>query len=367
MRLCINISLLLILWISAIVYAGPIDQQDVAEIKKKVRSWNQAHNKRDITFFIENYDIDIYFYGRRYILEDFIEKKENYFKKDTYQKIVSDINIIEQEDGSYKAAFTKTVTFNKKKNTHPNTHLVFKQINGRLKIIAESDVTADPARETAKKNKTEPSNGNPSKSLWFILLFAGLLMAVVWKYKQKLRYTKNERSPYKSAQNNSFKNERAPAVFDSQAVEKGNEFEKFVVSKFDRKFYKLIDWRSDKFHEGHYAENSMLPDMVWMLKSRNSQARFAVECKYRSYFINDAVEIARDYQLDNYRKFSQSAQIPVFIVLGIGGSADDPRELFVIPLERVEQSLCKKADLLSFRKRNIDKGFFYHAETKLLT
>ena len=64
----------------------------------------------------------------------------------------------------------------------------------------------------------------------------------------------------------------------------------------------------------------MNPDMVFRYKSSKHCIDFAVECKWRNGTTNGLVEWARDYQLDNYKNFASQRGMPVFIILGLGGS-----------------------------------------------
>ena len=64
------------------------------------------------------------------------------------------------------------------------------------------------------------------------------------------------------------KNEAKPTVnekiqqddFDENKA-KGDAFEKFVVKNFDRKYFTLQEWRSDKYVDGIYAVSNHFPDL----------------------------------------------------------------------------------------------------------
>ena len=69
----------------------------------------------------------------------------------------------------------------------------------------------------------------------------------------------------------------------------------------------------------------------------------AIECKWRSivprnlrkHFINKE-------QQKRYEEFSKKRNIPVFLFLGVGGDACQPKELYVIPLGIIESQLKLK-------------------------
>jgi uncharacterized membrane protein YebE (DUF533 family) len=47
-----------------------------------------------------------------------------------------------------------------------------------------------------------------------------------------------------------------------QVKKKGNDFEKYVVEKFSKKYFKLKEWAGDKYVNGTYAETTLHPDLV---------------------------------------------------------------------------------------------------------
>ncbi|CAK8715127.1 MAG: hypothetical protein CDV28_12831 [Candidatus Electronema aureum] len=51
------------------------------------------------------------------------------------------------------------------------------------------------------------------------------------------------------------------------AKEKGDAFENYVISKFDRNFFRLKDMRSDKGIKGFYPESNNYPDLVRVIQT----------------------------------------------------------------------------------------------------
>ena len=81
-------------------------------------------------------------------------------------------------------------------------------------------------------------------------------------------------------------------------------------------------------------ENNSYPDLL--IEEAETKRRIAIECKWRNH-INDASmkDLFLSEQLSTYQKFSEEKCLPVFIVLGIGGSPSDPNNVYIIPLEKV--------------------------------
>lgn len=122
-------------------------------------------------------------------------------------------------------------------------------------------------------------------------------------------------------------------VKSNVSVEKGIEFEKFIVSKFSKQHFKLLRWRSDKYINGIYASENRDPDLVFEYRSQTALFRFAVECKWRSGFFEGNIQLAKPYQILNYHEFIFREKIPVFIALGIGGYSWKPADVYLFQLK----------------------------------
>ncbi|OOG76463.1 hypothetical protein [Algoriphagus sp. A40] len=141
----------------------------------------------------------------------------------------------------------------------------------------------------------------------------------------------------------------------------GLDFEKFVVQKFDRKYFDIRNWAGDKFVEGRYADTTTQPDVQLSLKLRGNSYPFAVECKWRNQPKGEFVRFANDGQLERYKTFGQRENYPVFIVLGIGGKPSDPAELYIIPLLDLNKPILHRGALGKYRKK-VDSDFFFDQE-----
>ncbi len=150
-----------------------------------------------------------------------------------------------------------------------------------------------------------------------------------------------------------------------QDKKKGTDFEKYVVEKFNKKFFKIIEWAGDKYVNGRYAESTLQPDLTIDFKLRDQKRSFAVECKYRSEFYQGGVVIASEEQLKRYKKFENQENKTVYLALGVGGSASAPNTLYIMPLSSINSSFISSNQLKNYYK-NPDKDFFYDLETEHL-
>jgi hypothetical protein len=148
--------------------------------------------------------------------------------------------------------------------------------------------------------------------------------------------------------------------------EKGDQFEQFVVKKFDQQYFTLKEWRSDKCINGRYAESNKNPDLEFEFHLKGAKIIFAVECKWRQNYYKGGVEWAKKRQLERYNDFAINRKISVFIIIGVGGTPDNPNEIFVIPLNCLKFTFATANYLKKFKKKNQEKNFFFDADKGIL-
>lgn len=142
----------------------------------------------------------------------------------------------------------------------------------------------------------------------------------------------------------------------------GLNFEKYVVQKFNSKFFKINQWAGDKFVAGRYAETTLEPDIQFTLELNEGKFPLAIECKWRSETEKDFIRFAEDHQLKHYQEFEKRTGKPTFIVLGVGGKPSSPDEIFIIPIGAFQKGNQHKRNLGKYKKRSLDRDFFYNHE-----
>lgn len=145
----------------------------------------------------------------------------------------------------------------------------------------------------------------------------------------------------------------------------GDDFEKFVVQKFDKKYFTIKEWAGDKYINGSYAETTSQPDVLLEFKLRGKASELSVECKWRKKYYKNGVEFAKKEQFERYKEFQKQRNIPVFIAIGIGGKGMTPEEFYVIPLQEIKSNFLHTNDLKKYEKK-IDTNFFFDAEMNTL-
>lgn len=146
----------------------------------------------------------------------------------------------------------------------------------------------------------------------------------------------------------------------------GYDFEKFIVTKFNTKYFSIQNWASDKFIDGRYAEANLHPDIQLTLKLNGVGYPLAVECKWRKEPKSDFVQFASPEQLKRYQEFETKTGNPVFLALGIGGKPSAPKSLSIIPIKAFQDPVQPLSKISKFRK-DVDRMFYYDQVNRTLS
>lgn len=152
--------------------------------------------------------------------------------------------------------------------------------------------------------------------------------------------------------------------------EKGDLFEYYVVSLLPKN-YKIEHWRSDKIFDGRWAVSNSYPDLELNryqdCKHEGSPFTFSIECKYRSSFSKSGeITLGEEYQIRNYKKYAQKKKQKVFIALGTDGKPNEPNEVYLIPLNVIEQNTISRNDIRQFKRERVDRKLFLNLKNYTL-
>ncbi len=115
--------------------------------------------------------------------------------------------------------------------------------------------------------------------------------------------------------------------------EKGNRFEDYVIQRVGRlNGVRFIGKTADYHKNGISGKENMEPDLKFTFRHQP----FAVECKWRSRFVDGKVQWAGDYQVKNYNRYAQQSQAPVYVCIGVGGNAEAPDAVYFVPLKALK-------------------------------
>ncbi len=137
----------------------------------------------------------------------------------------------------------------------------------------------------------------------------------------------------------------------------GLRFEKYVQDLFSPKYFSIVEkTHSAETNQERYVESSMNPDFIFRYMPTGEM--FAVECKYRTGLYNGMLRWSNPAQLQRYRDFLYKRKMPVYVVIGLGGYEDEPKEMFNIPLEEAKYPDLYPSVFNRF-SRPPDKPFFW--------
>lgn len=370
--------LLLSFLLTNIAKAG--EKEDITAL---VYKWNELHNTRETSVFKDIYASSVLFYGKYRNRETCFKNKQTFLSADFNQQIISPVQLTFYSSGAIKCSFRKKVIYKNLVKKH-DCYLLVRQENGQWLISGESDLLTDKNLNVQLDLGEELVSTGMSK-LPFITAGASLLALTgffVYRRKQKKQRetvfiepvaetvyhepvkavepvieTEKIVATVKEAVLKEIKTVVKEVPQEDSESEKGIAFEKFVVERFDEEYFELKEWRGDKYHEGKYATSNQLPDLEYYFRSKSQFAKFAVECKWRAEFFKGRIEWAKSYQLSTYRNYERNKNIPVFVIIGLGGTPDIPESVYVVPLQQIRSNVLTEKELKQYYRYK--KGNFF--------
>lgn len=141
--------------------------------------------------------------------------------------------------------------------------------------------------------------------------------------------------------------------------EEGDRFERYVLRKFRKRDFSIVA-ASDKSVDGVFTDDTNDPDFKITLKIN---CKFAVEAKFRKGFAKNVIKCTNsDEQLQRYKNYQHSENQKTFIVMGVGEPADDPQDIYIIPVDELPTSKMHRKHLDVYKQQH--KGDFVYNEKK---
>ncbi|MBR1378961.1 MAG: hypothetical protein IJ557_07545 [Bacteroidaceae bacterium] len=159
---------------------------------------------------------------------------------------------------------------------------------------------------------------------------------------------------------------RILSITQPEDLLKGREFEDYVLGLFNiqkESDIVLQEWQGDKSYGLINPENNSYPDFVL----RYGTKEFAVECKWREKLQKELdKDIFTPKRIETYTSFSHNRNIPVTIVLGVGGQPSYPGVLYVIPLENITSIISHAQSITEYicEDRNFNISLFTRTISK---
>jgi len=149
--------------------------------------------------------------------------------------------------------------------------------------------------------------------------------------------------------------------------EQGRLFEEYIKDLFNQDSFKVKRWRrSALIPPNTFISDISYPDLELIFVGNNNYP-FAVECKWRRAFdYNGKIDWASDEQIKTYLDFERKRSMPVFIAIGVGGSASNPKKLFVTPLcNLIGYPEVYEHQLIKYKRKPTQRFFFDTVQLRL--
>jgi hypothetical protein len=353
-------------------------EQNQNVYKEIVETWNTAHNDWRFDELKRLYASKVLYYTKWQTRDFCVSNKFGQVSpKEKFQhKVEGTIKIKALSDNLVLCSFIKTVRRGQALKEYP-AYLVLQQIDAAWCIVAESDEITDKNRNfvisasvfnSPRNPKVQPpksdADDETTGSLILLVISIGIIVIVcmiITKRKTSSKIQEQTSHAIVSSVPVESAPESAPKPTNKEI---GTAFEDFIITKFDKNYFSLLERTNDTVVAGVYAQSRSNPDFLYKFVLRKYTKIFAVECTYRSEPAN-VISVKLAEQLDRYQKFSEERNVDVYIILGMGGLPNNPEELFIIPLKKAQPKMTY--DALKVFKRRTLKRFYFERSVEVLT
>ncbi len=139
-------------------------------------------------------------------------------------------------------------------------------------------------------------------------------------------------------------------------------FEKFVMRLFDPLYFRAFRTRHQAILANGPGEKEGYPELEFEFSQKENRSRFAIESIYISELKHRDIQIASPQQVKAYSQLDEDDH-DLYLVVGIAGTPDDPKEMYLIPVKDIKSPFITYPELQRYRKYGM---FFYNAEMQRL-
>lgn len=374
---------------------------DTAAIKSLIHEWNFANNTRSVETFRNVYGEELLFYTERLDEDAAVRLKQEMFeeKPGFRQNIASGITFTAYTSGVVKCDFIKEVWERSHWKKYPS-YLLVSYDGGAYEIVGESDHPTD------RVLKYDPELGEPmelqgipqsrageqasapglaivsgqggdtpaevvSRHLDALLsllppglmvvpkrsvyIFMGLLLiggALIFMADALDRRRTRRRRSAKTVVKQRNRAEEMVAELNTQSV-----FEAFVVTLFDPILFRHRRPEAKRVYAGEVPQAQPGPDLEFVYQNKGITGRFAIKCLYFPNALGRRWQFLPPDQLKMIRSFVLENEMELYYIVGIGGTPDDPMELYLVPGSAVKAAIISRDMLRPFAKSGM---VYYH-------
>lgn len=383
-----------------------LDTQEVLDVIKK---WNFAVNARSEQTLHELYADRVIYYAKDISRDKCVAAKRSFFAANPAfrQKIVTDPKFAAHTAGVVKSTFIREV-FQKGKWKKVPTYLLISYEKNKYKITGESEPGTDQAAnyeleigepmEIPQSDPVSQSTRVPDtrtqltdsthvaqvdsidnqltekledstvisavtkemlsdetvavpKKYVYILIGLLVLVAAIAVFAKRPR--KSASKPRKQNDNDR----------ETTGLRNDKIFESFVVALFDPHYFALKNLSRQRVYAGNTQGADFTPTLELEFQNKDTKATIAIECIFIPQLTSRQILSYSANQINRYHDFEDGTGMEVYIVIGLEGDANDPKEVFLIPITELREGNLGYPDLQPFRKHGM---FFYNSVKRRL-
>lgn len=387
---------------------------DTQQIEAVVREWNYANNSGSVESFENVYDDTLLFYTQTLSESRAIALKQQLFREKPYfrQRVITTVSYSPFTSGVIKCHFVKEVMEREGWKKYPS-YLLVSYEGDRYRIVGESDYATDKTLrfrlELGEAMTFQNITGKPDpfysdsmlvppledpffslsnadyglssldslmkpldplkmfpqlSSMGVITIPRGyvfLLVAFLALGGLTIFIADSVRRPKRRKGAVLRKRGRADRMvrdLNTQSV-----FEAFVITLFDPLYFRHSRPKAEKVFAGRVTEGETGPDLEFEFNHKDAHAKFAIKCLYFRGGTKNDVHLFPPDRKRAFRVFEEENEMPLHFILGLGGTPDDPKELFLVPAKVISRGVVSKTDLQPYSKSGM---FFYNSVSRRL-
>lgn len=140
-------------------------------------------------------------------------------------------------------------------------------------------------------------------------------------------------------------------------------FEMFVITLFDPLFFQHRRPKAERVYAGKVSEGETVPDFEFDFNHKSTHTRFAIKCLYYKNTGARELHLYPHGRRNAFTNFEEDRGMDLYYVIGIGGTPDDPKELYLVPSNAIRSEYISRAALRPYSKSGM---FFYNSAAQSL-
>jgi len=192
------------------------------------------------------------------------------------------------------------------------------------------------------------------KKIAVITISFGICLVIIGAIININKSRDNQKTETNSIENNQIEN---TVIVNKKEIAE-TQFNDFVKNKFSSKYFTVT-----KLDANNNFANS---DVKVTYNLKGKQGNFYLKSLWFKNYRDNKIQIADEIKTQSIKKYQQTAEEPVFIIIGIGGSPNSPKFIFAVPAEIIVDNEIEISTIDKYKKEKVEANFYYDFENKIL-